>query len=334
MKRVNKGLATVFFLLLFIFSACGAPTTKRYEKEKFLFGTYIKIIVYTDNAKVAESAFEKAFKEIERIDNRYNSKSKGSIVYNLNMQNTSEKKVELDTEGYNIFNKVTEAYNTSKGKFDITIEPLMIAWGFLDDMNPTRVPTASEIKEAQKRVGYDRVKVTPDSLTIQGPTESIDTGSFLKGYAIEKGKEKLIEEGIQHGFISAISSISTIGKKPDGKPWKIGIQNPEKSNETLGVIELDNEALGVSGDYQTFVEIDGKKYHHILDKETGFPISDKKMVVVVGQDALQEDLYSTTLFSMNEKEIKEFMNLNKNLKILIVNSDMSTYKSENFKFIN
>lgn len=334
MKRVNKGLATVFFLLLFIFSACGAPTTKRYEKEKFLFGTYIKIIVYTESEKTAEAAFEKAFEEIGRVDNRYNSKSKDSIVYNLNMQKTPEKRVALDAEGYNIFKKVTEAYDMSKGKFDITIEPLMIAWGFLDEMNPTRVPTDLEIKEAQKKIGYERVTVTPDSLIIQGPTESIDTGSFLKGYAIEKGKEKLIEAGIQHGFISAISSISTIGKKPDGKSWKIGIQNPEKSNETLGVIELDNEALGVSGDYQTFVEIDGKKYHHILDKETGYPISDKKMVVVVGQDGLQEDLLSTALFSMEEKEIKEFMELNKNLKILVVNSDMSTYKSENFKFIN
>lgn len=334
MKRVNKGLATVFFLLLFIFSACGAPTTKRYEKEKFLFGTYIKIIVYTESEKTAEAAFEKAFEEIGRVDNRYNSKSKDSIVYNLNMQKTPEKRVTLDAEGYNIFKKVTEAYDMSKGKFDITIEPLMIAWGFLDEMNPTRVPTDLEIKEAQKKIGYERVTVTPDSLIIQGPTESIDTGSFLKGYAIEKGKEKLIEAGIQHGFISAISSISTIGKKPDGKSWKIGIQNPEKSNETLGVIELDNEALGVSGDYQTFVEIDGKKYHHILDKETGYPISDKKMVVVVGQDGLQEDLLSTALFSMEEKEIKEFMELNKNLKILVVNSDMSTYKSENFKFIN
>ncbi|MGL5055101.1 MAG: FAD:protein FMN transferase [Fusobacteriaceae bacterium] len=334
MKRVNKGLATVFLLLLFIFSACGAPTTKRYEKEKFLFGTYIKIIVYTENEKLAESAFEKAFKEIERVDNRYNSKSKGSIVYNLNEQKTPVKKVELDAEGYNIFKQVTEAYNMSKGKFDITIEPLMITWGFLEESNPTRVPTDLEIKEAQKKVGYDKVKVTPEALIIEAPTESLDTGAFLKGYAIEKGKEKLIELGIEHGFISAISSISTIGKKTEGKPWKIGIQNPEKANETLGVIELDNEAMGVSGDYQTFVEIDGKKYHHILDKETGYPVSDKKMVVVVGKDALEEDLLSTALFSMTEKEIKEFMELNKNLKILVVNSDMSTYKSENFKFTN
>ncbi len=333
MKIINRLLATVFFLLLFIFSACGAPTTQKYEKEKFLFGTYIKMIIYSESEKKAELAFENAFKEIERVDNLYNSKNVNSIIYNLNSQKSDIKKVNLDKEGVEIFKKVNEVYNISKGRFDITIGPLMEAWGFADEMNPGKIPNSKELEKAKNSVGYERVTLTEDEIILNSPTRSLDTGSFLKGYAIEKGKEKLIESGIKHGFISAVSSICTIGKKPDGTNWKIGIQNPNSSNEILGIVELDGESVGVSGDYQTFVEIDGKKYHHILDKETGYPVRDKKMVVVIGKNGAQEDLLSTALFLMKDDEIKKFIAANKELKILIVNADMIIYKSENFTLL-
>lgn len=86
----------------------------------------------------------------------------------------------------------------------------------------------------------------------------IDTGSFLKGYAIKKATENLREVGVKSAFLSAISSIQTIGLKPDGTPWRIGVQDPDNPLKILGILELNNQSVGVSGDYQTFVEIDGK----------------------------------------------------------------------------
>lgn len=336
MKRAKNRLATVFFLLLFIFSLTGCGTSKfeRYESEKFLFGTYIKIIIYAKDQKTADLGFEKAFNEIERIDKVYNSKSVDSIIYKLNNEKDYDKKtVVLDQEGVELFKSISEIYKESNGKFDITIAPFLDLWGFSNEESIPRVPTEKEIEEVKGYVGYDKVKLDGNRLEIESPIKAIDTGAFLKGYAIEKGKEKLKEYGIESGFITAISSISTIGVKADGKPWKVGIQNPEKPGENLGIIEISGESMGVSGDYQTFVEIDGKKYHHIIDKNTGYPITDKKLVVVIGDNGFKTDLLSTALFLMNEAEIKTFMEKNRDYKVLIVRSDMSILKSDNFKFI-
>ncbi|MGL4732520.1 MAG: FAD:protein FMN transferase, partial [Fusobacteriaceae bacterium] len=170
-------------------------------------------------------------------------------------------------------------------------------------------------------------------LTINSPVKEIDTGSFLKGYAVEKAADMLKEKGIEYGFVSSLSSIATIGGKPDGTAWKVGIQNPQSPEELLGIVELRDESMGVSGDYQTFVEIEGKRYHHILDRETGYPVMDKKMVVVIGQSALDGDLLSTGFFLMKNEDILKYSQ-EKELKTLLVNEDMSQETSQRFKFSN
>ncbi|MGL4404013.1 MAG: FAD:protein FMN transferase [Fusobacteriaceae bacterium] len=333
MSWINRnGVAFCLAVLLFLFTSCKGKELTRYDEEKFLFGTHIKMIVFAEDKKAAQSAMESAFNEIERIDKKYNSKDAGSDIYKLNSLPEGKKNIELDEEGRYLFTKVNEVFQLTEKKYDITIYPLMEIWGFLEDREE-KVPGESEIKEAQKLIGYENVVLSENSLTINAPVKEIDTGSFLKGYAVEKAAHILKENGVEYGFVSSLSSIATIGGKPDGTPWKVGIQNPQFPEELLGVVELKDESMGVSGDYQTFVEIDGKRYHHILDRETGYPVRDKKMVVVMGQSALIGDLLSTGFFLMKNKNILEYSQ-RKGLKTLLVNEDMSQEKSDNFKFSN
>ena len=162
--------------------------------------------------------------------------------------------------------------------------------------------------------------------------KSIDTGSFLKGYAVQKAKEKLKEAGIKSAFITSISSIDVIGTKPENKPWRIGVQNPQVPDQILGVVELNNESMGVSGDYQTYVEIDGERYHHILDKTTGCPIVDKKMVLVICDNAFIADMYSTAFFTMPIEKIISYAEKDQKMKVLVVDKDMRIFKSKNLEF--
>ncbi|MGL4687847.1 MAG: FAD:protein FMN transferase [Fusobacteriaceae bacterium] len=326
----NRGIkaVTIFFVLLFLFSACSSKKMKRYEEERFLFSTYIKIILYENSQVRAKEYMDLAFKEIERIDKKFNNKQPESIITKLN--NSKDRKTILDNEGIYLFDKINEVYKLSGEKYDITIYPLLHAWGFLEDKNE-KIPTAEEIREAQKYIGYEKVEIKGNELILQEPIKELDTGSFLKGYAIEKGKEKLLEKGVKSAFITSISSVVTIGTKPDGSNWKIGIQNPGKLEEILGVVELNNEAMGVSGDYQTFVEIQGKKYHHIIEKTTGYPIKDKKMVVVVGKDGFEADLLSTAFFLMKAEDAIEYSEKNKDLKTFIVTDEMKIIKDSKIK---
>lgn len=322
-----KKLFILFFSLIFLLS-CGKEV-KKIESEKFLFGTYIRMTVYDSDEKLAKESMEKAFDEIARIDQKFNSKVSESIIGKLN--SSENKSVKLDDEGKYLFNELNKIYEFSNKKYDITIEPLLKTWGF-GEIEKLSLPTEEEIKKAQEVIDFSKVKLDGDNLIIEDPVKSIDTGSFLKGYAVQKAKEKLKEAGIKSAFITSISSIDVIGTKPEEKPWRIGVQNPQAPDKILGVVELNNESMGVSGDYQTYVEIDGKRYHHILDKTTGYPIADKKMVLVICDNAFIADMYSTAFFTMPIEKIISYAEKDQKMKVLVVDKEMRIFKSKNLEF--
>ncbi|MDX8337186.1 FAD:protein FMN transferase [Candidatus Cetobacterium colombiensis] len=318
----------LLFLLFLLLLGC-EKKIKRVDSEQFAFGTFFKISVFGFDEKTSKNQIEDAFKEIERIDSKFNSKVKGSLVDNLNNLKTEK----FDDEGLYLLNEVKEAYNLSNHKYDITMEPLMNVWGFSEEIEPrTTLPSKEELNEAMSNVDFSKIRIEGNKVFIDKEEIKIDTGSFLKGYAVKKAGEKLRAAGVKNGFISAISSIEAIGTKGDGKSWKIGIQNPNNPSEILGIVELNNQSMGVSGDYQTYVEINGKKYHHIIDKETGYPVNDKKMVVVVNNDSLEADLYSTTFFLMPIEKVLKQANETEGLDVLIVDKNDKIYTSKNLKF--
>ena len=333
MRTKNKFIVFILSILSIFFISCGKKVEK-IEESKFLFGTYIKIIVYSDNKEKAMESIEKAFNEIQRIDEKYNSKSEGSLIYNLN--NSDNKTLKLDEEGIKLFEGVNKAYELSEHKYDVTIAPLLELWGFTEEameLTTLKLPTKEEIEFTKTFVDYEKVKISDDgTLTIESPVKEIDTGSFLKGYAISRAKEVLKNEGIKSAFITSISSIDLIGTKPEDKPWKIGLQNPENPSEMIGIVPLRDRAMGVSGDYQTYVEIDGEMYHHILDKDTGYPVTDKKMVVVLCDNAFDADLLSTTFFLMPIDKVLNYVDSREDLDVLIVDKDMNIITSKNFKY--
>lgn len=326
-----KYISIISFLVMLLVS-CSKNEVQKYEDSKFLFGTYIKIIVYDEDINLAKNSAEKAFQEIERIDTKFNSKYQGSIIDKLN--NSENKEVELDEEGLKIFDEVKKVYLLSDRKYDITIGPLLKLWGFTDEMidSPTlKIPTKEEIEFTKTFIDFEKIKIEGNKLILEKPVKEIDTGSFLKGYALSQAKKVMEAEGVKSAFITSISSIDLIGAKPKNKPWKIGLQNPLFPNELVGVVQLKNKALGISGDYQTYIEIEGNMYHHILDKESGYPVQDKKMVAVICDDAFLADLYSTAFFLMPVEKILEYVESQKDLEVMIIDKDMKIIKSKNFE---
>lgn len=322
---IKKLLLILFISVVFI--SCNQKI-KKIEKNEFSFGTYISITIYDSDTKRAEKAIKEAFLEIERIDKKYNSKVEGSEIYKLNSGEIKE--VELDSEGIYIFSELKKVYELSNKKYDVTIEPLVELWDFGRE-EVESIPTTNEIKEILKNIDFDNVVLDRNILSYKKDGVRVDTGSFLKGYAIERAKGILKKNGVTSSFISSISSIETIGTKPEEKPWKIGIENPENPDKLIAIVELNGKGMGVSGDYQTYIEYDGKKYHHILDKSNGYPIQDKKMVVVICEDAFLCDMYSTAFFLMDISKVMEFANKN-NIDVLIVDKDMKIITTENMKY--
>jgi len=322
-----KNFLFAFILLLLI--GCGTKEKKKITERKFAFGTMIDMVVYSENSTKAKKAIDLAFVEIERVDNKFNTHKKDSLIYKLN--HNPGKFFKLDSEGLYLFSGVQKTYDLSKTKYDITITPLMRIWGFSDDIEKVKVPKKEELEKAIMKVNYENLEIVGNQIRLKNSENEIDTGSFLKGYAIHRAKLILEENGINHAFISAISSIETLNTKPKDESWKIGLQNPEDPSKIYHIIGVNDKSLGVSGDYQTYVEIDGKKYHHLIDKNSGYPIRDKKMVVVIGEDGFFADMYSTAFFSMSIESIMSYVNSTDDLEVMIVNANMSEVYSDGFK---
>lgn len=323
----SKNLFLLFFLYLVIVS-CSGKKLEKIEVDRFLFGTNVKIVIYSENKEKATKLIDDTFEIMEKISEKYNSKDNSSIVYKLNENPKSE--IAIDKDFHEMIDRTTKLSDLTKGSFDITIGPLMSIWGF-DDLDIKEVPKQEKIDEVKKLVNYKDIILTTSTIKMRNSNQRIDTGSFLKGYAIEKGIEFLKANGIKNAMITAISSIGTIGEKPDNKPFRIGVQNPKKPDSLLYVLELNNKALGVAGDYQTFVEIGGKKYHHILDAKTGYPSDYNSMVLVLCDDVYTADLYDTAFFLMKPQEILYYVSKKKNMEVFVVDKNGKEYFSKNMK---
>ena len=234
-KLVNSVIKKLLIVLLLpiIFIRCTDKKMQKFESEKFLFGTYIKITVYDKDEKLANTGMEEAFNEIERLDNKFNSKIKTSIIGKLNSDPNVP--VELDDEGLMLFSKVREMYELSNKKYDITIGPLLKAWGF-GEVGEISIPSKECLAQVLPEIDFDKVKIEGNQVYMEPPVNEIDTGSFLKGYAVSRAKKVMEEQGITSAFITTISSIDVINTKPENKPWRIGVQNPENPEEILGIV--------------------------------------------------------------------------------------------------
>ncbi len=313
----------LFVLFIFICGIlAGCNKIKKYEQEEFLFGTLINIKVYSSNKKKAMQAIEAAFLEMRRVDKNLNSHGEKSEINQINKK--SGLSVKISPEFQSLLEVNQKAHKLSKRKYDISIKPLVELWGFGE--KPQRIPSQAEIDAILQKVGQDKIEIRENRIKLE-EGQAIDTGAFLKGYAVERAKQKLIEHDIKSGIISSISSISALDTKPNNKSWRIALQNPLDKSDIIGILEIKNKSVGVSGDYQNYIEIDGKRYHHILDATTGYPVEDIKMLVIIADNALTADLYSTALFTIGAKEAIEKVDKIPGIEGIAVDDDFVIWTS-------
>lgn len=320
-----KKILFCLFLSSLLFS-CKEKELQRVEHSEFFYGTMINFAIYGDNEREAREIIKKAVEEMKRIDQAYNSKNENSILSSLNKNPLA--KHEITEELYYLLKSSEEISDFLGGYFDFTIYPLMNLWGF-DNLDLERIPTNEEIKEVLKLVDYKSIEYNKEFIKLKKEGQGIDTGAFLKGYAIKRAKDIFLKEGIEHGFVSAISSVESIGRRADGNRWRIGIQNPKNPSDIINVALLEGEAMGVSGDYQTYVETQGQRYHHIINPKTGYPADTISMLVVIAKDSFEADLYSTALFMLEPNKIIDLVDRIEDVDVLVVDRENNMYISKN-----
>jgi len=290
------GLGLLALLGYFLDISSSKTTEKSAQDRQILMDTIVDVRVEGPNA-VALMA--EAFQVMARVEQKLSRFVDTSDVSRINRQ--AGEWVEVGEETLAVINLALEAARVSGGAFDVTIGAVMDAWGFGSDER--KIPAEADLAEALATVDYTRVEVDEAAGRVRIPKGTIlDLGGIAKGYAVDQAIQTLRQKGARSSIINAGGDIAAIGRRPDGNPWRVGVQDPDTPSEISWILLLDNRSVLTSGDYQRYFEADGKRWHHIIDPKTGYPAQGLRSVTVESETAGYGDAIATAVFVLGWEE--------------------------------
>jgi thiamine biosynthesis lipoprotein len=246
---------------------------------KFHFGAMgsadNEVQLYAADRAAAQSQALLAIDEVLRIERKFSRYRPDSVVGRINASAGGDP-VEVDEETAALLDYAHICHEQSGGLFDITSGVLRKAWDFKEH----RVPSDEELQKLRSSVGWPRVVWQRPMLALSRGME-IDFGGFGKEYAADRSAAILRQAGVLHALINLGGDVRVLGPRADGTPWRIGVRHPRQEGAILASLPLAEGALATSGDYERFFEAGGKRYCHILDPRTGWPVQGLQSVSVV-----------------------------------------------------
>lgn len=300
-----------FLIILISFSANSQIAERRVI---VLMGSKFEITIVAKNKEIANNYIDSASAEITRIEDLISDWIPQSQVSQINA-NAGIKPVKVDKEVLELTERAIHFSEISDGAFDISFAAAEKIWKY--DGSMTKLPTVEEVKESVKKIGYKNIIIDKENSTIflKFVGMKIGFGSIGKGYAADKAKELMITKGVSAGIINASGDINTWEKQPNGKEWTIGITNPVKKDKIVALFGISGTAIVTSGNYEKFIEIDNKRYSHIIDPRTGYPSTGIASVTIFAESAELANGISTSIMVLG---IKKGLELIKNQKVLAI----------------
>ncbi len=316
-------------LLVVLLASCSKKQVDPQSQSFFMLGTVCKVTIY-DNP--TDEAFSASFVRLKEIEDRMSLRNQKSEVSEVN-QYAGKKAVIVSEDTFAVIQKALEIAALSHGAFDPTVGPLVQAWDIGGD-NP-RKPPQDEIDSLLPLIGYDRVILDAEESSVFLKDEGmvLDLGGIAKGYAADEVAKILHEHGVEHAIVNLGGNVLTLGSKTDGKPWKIGVQDPDAlRGEYVMILSLEDQTLVTSGPYERFLELDGEIYHHILDTRTGYPVkSDYTSVSIVTRHSLLADALSTSLYALGYEDGMALINDLDDVEAVFMTKEKEILLSEGLK---
>ena len=315
------------FIVLVALLLVGCTSLKKVEQTKELMSTYYTITVYDTDEGKANNSIEKAFEEIQRIDDVL------SIYKNSSEANRLNEDGFIENASYDLLYNVERSLyyaNLSDGAFDITVQPILDLYTHtFNDLK--RPPTEEEINETLILINYKNIILSKDkkSIKLSKKGMKITLGGIAKGYAVERAIDILNKEGIQHALVNAGGNMRAIGNKGT-EDWQIALENPRNKQEYITIIPLNNNAVSTSGDYERYFN-ENKTFHHIVNPKTGYSAIELISVTIITDNAMDADALSTSVFVLGkEKGLKLIEDLG--VKGLIITREKGIIKSSGFHY--
>lgn len=252
---------------------------------------YLKF--YGETEKKAQSVFDLCTEEANRLDKYYTNFSPNSFTAEINRSSGDPKGIIVDSETAALLDYAHHCYQQSDGLFDLTAGILYRAWNFQTET--VKLPEQNLISELLKRVGWDKVIWENPKLILPISGMLLDFGGIVKEYAADRLAQICLDQDISHGFINMSGDIKVLGPHYEtGEPWTIHIKNPRENTLTPAAIQISQGALATSGDYERCVFINNKRYCHILNPKTGWPVFGLSSVTAVTDLCIVAGTVTTT----------------------------------------
>lgn len=327
--EIRKGIYLLTLLVVVCISGC----SRNYEsvtETGFYLDTVIQITLYDMGGHDSCSDnIRECFAMIERYENLFSSTIEDSDIWKINHSGGVPVTVSDDT--VSLLQTALYYSELTDGRIDVTVLPLSSLWDFGSDGNAHR-PNDSAVREALAHIDYRTVQIDGNNVTLSDPEASIDPGFIAKGYIADRLKEFLIDQNVKSACINLGGNLITIGNKPDGHPYRIGIQKPfANEGEIITAVDVIDSSVVSSGIYERYFYEDGILYHHLLDTSTGYPADNNIAgVTIISPSSVDADALSTTCFFLGLDDGMKLIESLDDTEVLFITTDGALHYSDGF----
>lgn len=319
LKQV-KFLAALTLYMLFSNSLSIAQTQLyEFSASKYLMGTKFDISAVSTSIDSMKKAMYYSFREVERIQSVMSSQIDSSEISRIN-QYSGIKPVKVSYETYSIIERSINFSKKYNGLFDITIGPITELWGFNSDNPVSKVPDKRIIDSLVKLVNYKNIILNPSDTSVYLSVKGmkLDMGGIAKGYSVDRAAGIMKKWGMKNFFVNGGGDMYVSGYKEGNQKWVVGIKHPRKENKLIAELDISDGAVGTSGDYERYVIINGKRYCHIFNTKTGYPVDISESGTAIAPTTEEAVILSKYLFIIGAEKYKSE---NLNVPGMIVDSN-------------
>jgi thiamine biosynthesis lipoprotein len=319
------------FIWLLVFAACGRELKSPITISGQAQGTTYTITYLAGSYSNYREEIDSIFRAIDQSLSTY---QEASVISKINRNERDT----VDAHFITVFQKAAEVSQQTAGAFDVTVAPLINAYGF--GFKKKEQVTQGKIDSLLLLIGYQKIRLEGNTIIKANTGMMVDYNAIAQGYTVDVLAGFLDSRGISDYLIELGGEVRAKGQKQDGQPWTVGIEEPEESKTEGGslnrTIPLLNKALATSGNYKKFYVEDGKKYTHIIDPHTGLPAKNNLLSAsVVAPDCMTADAYATAFMVMGLDKAKAFVETRQNLQLSVFflydeQGATKTYVSPNF----
>lgn len=316
-----------FSFLLFLLCGCAAPAEQDYEETEavrdiFAMDTYMYLKAH---GETAETALGIAAERILSLEETFSVTNENSDVWAIN--HAEGESVDISGDTARLLETATDIGRRTGGALDVTLYPVLTAWGFTADTQ--QIPDARTLSEALALVDYRKIVLDGKSVTLPKNMQ-LDFGALAKGYTSDSVTEILRENGVESALVNLGGNVQALGTKPDGSKWKVGVQDPFSPSKQICILEIADTAVITSGNYERcFTGADGRDYWHILDAKDGYPADNGLVsVTIIGESGLICDALSTALFVLGTEDAIAYWQTDGSFEMILVTEDAMMYYTE------